>query len=167
MKILRFQILILILLVVFFNFASKSLAYSKSLTFDTSKNYQAIVLGEIIKKETEKIGNFWITKYKLKTRKWFYKNSKTEKSKYITIKILGADLPERGIVIKSSVSPRYIPVNKDAVFLLEENSRKQKDVFSLSNNGVIYGEELNMFKNLKSLEFRNNEFVPIYKGKQK
>ena len=103
MKILRFQILILILLVVFFNFASKSLAYSKSLTFDTSKNYQAIVLGEIIKKETEKIGNFWITKYKLKTRKWFYKNSKTEKSKYITIKILGADLPERGIVIKSSV----------------------------------------------------------------
>ena len=167
MKNLIFQILILCLLVLYFNSELHFTAYSKSLAFNTNKNYQAIVLGEIVKKETKKIGNFWITIYKLKTKKWFYKNLETEKSKYVTIKILGADLPERGIVIKSSVSPSYIPINKDAVFLLEENSKKQKDVFSLSNDGVIYGQELDMFKNLKSIELKNNEFVLTYKGKQK
>ncbi|GEM_PF-4514812 len=167
MRILKFQILIFTLLAACLIFEFKTVAYSKPLTLNTTKNYQAIVLGEIIKKEVKKTNGYWITEYKLKIKKWFYKIPDIEKSKYVTLKILGADFPERGIVIKSSVSPNYIPVKQDAIFLLEENIRKQKNVFSLSNNGVIYGQELDMFKNLRSIELKNNKFILTYKGKQK
>ena len=149
------------------NLLFQNIAFTNTLNFNIQKDYEAIVLGKIISKEVKKSNNYWITEYKLKTKKWFYKKSSTEKSKYLIIKILGAELPERGIVIKSSVSPNYIPVNQDAVFLLEENIKKQKNVYSLSTDGVIYGDELQKFKSMKSIELIDGKLIPVLKEKHK
>lgn len=104
------------------------------------EKYQAIVLGKMVKKQIKKSGNSYITEYKLKTKKWLFKKPYIKKQKYLTIKILGAELLEAGITIKASCSPDYIPMKKEAMFLLEQNKLKQKNVFTLSKDGVIYKE---------------------------
>lgn len=103
----------------------------------STKNYQAIVLGKVIKKQIKKSDNFYITEYKLKTKKWLFKKPEIKQAKYLTIKILGGEVPEKGIVIKVSTAPNYIPFKKEAIFLLENNKVKQKDTFTLSKEGVL------------------------------
>lgn len=105
------------------------------------KNYQAVVLGKITDKKVKKSNHVYLTEYSLKPKKWLFKKPDVKITKNIKIKVLGAELPEAGIVIKSSTSPSYIPMNKEAIFLLEQNKLKQKDVFTLSKNGVIYENE--------------------------
>lgn len=103
------------------------------------EKYEAIVQGKIVKKEVKKIDRIYITEYKLKIKKWLFKKPDVEKSKYVTIKILGAELPEKGIVIKASTSPGYIPYKKEAVFLLEKTKGKNKNVYTITKDGVITG----------------------------
>ena len=111
-----------------------------SYAFSSFKNYQGIVLGKIIKTEITREDNFYITKYKLKVKKWLYKNPSIEKSKYLTVKILGAELAEKGIVIKASTSPDFISTNKDAIFFLESTKNKN-NIFTISRGGIIYKEK--------------------------
>lgn len=115
------------------------------------KNYQAVILGKITDKKIKKIGNLYITEYNLKPKKWLHKKSEVKITKNIKIKVLGADLPEAGIVIKSSSSPDYIPINKEAIFLLEKNKLKQNDVFTLSANSIIY-ENNSLSLSIKEIE---------------
>ncbi len=105
-------------------------------------NYQAIVFGKITNHKIKKVGNFYITEYKLIPQKWIYKNHSIQEKKYLTLKILGADLPEKGIVIKSSAAPNFIPVNREAIFLLVNTKKKENNVFTLLPDGIIYGESL-------------------------
>lgn len=107
---------------------------------NTFKDYQAIVLGKITNKKVKKVGNTYITEYKLKTKKWLFKNLNIKETKYLTIKVLGAELPKKGIVIKASTTPNYIPIKKEAIFILQHNKLKEKDIFTLSRDGVIYKE---------------------------
>lgn len=133
-----FKILSATLFIVLLMPALGSITSLSSPINNLSKNYQAIVLGKITKQKVKKSGKTYITEYKLKVKKWLYKQSKVKQTKYLTIKVLGAELPEKGIVIKASTTPNFIPINKDAIFLLERNKLKQNDVFTLSKNGVIY-----------------------------
>ena len=111
-------------------------AYSKVIS--PNKNYEGIVLGKIINKNVKKIGSVYLTEYKLKTKRWLYKKPNIRSKKYITIKILGADLPEKGISIKTSYSPEYIPENKEAIFLLEKTNTQKDSVYTLTKDGVVY-----------------------------
>ena len=126
--------------IVCFNLCFIFPSFSNTLSNTWVEKYQAIVLGKMVKKQIKKSGNSYITEYKLKTRRWLFKKPNIEKHKYLTIKVLGADLPEAGITIKASCSPDYIPMKKEAIFLLEHNKLKQKNVFTLSKDGVIYKE---------------------------
>jgi len=108
------------------------------LTSHTSKKYEAIVEGKITSKKVKKISGYYVTEYKLKPSKWIHKKENIEKEKSITIRILGAELPEKGIVIKASTSPDFIPLNKEAIFFLEKTKKKQKNIFTVSSDGVIY-----------------------------
>ena len=111
--------------------------HSKILNDSERKKYQAIVLGKITESKVKHLGNYYITEYKLKPKEWLFKDSSVKRSNYLTIKILGAELPEKGIVIKASTTPDYIPIKKDAIFLLEDTKKKEKDVFTVSKNGVL------------------------------
>ncbi len=167
MKLFIYRFFLIGLLLAFCSQDTQAVLTTDILTIKTKKIYKGIVSGQIIKKEIKKSDNSWLTEYKLKVNKWFYKAPEINKSKYITLKILGAELPERGLVIKSSIAPAYIPIKEDAIFLLEENIRKQENVFSLSNNGVIYGDELNLFKYIKSFEYKNNNYIAHYEDNSK
>ena len=101
--------------------------------------YEAVVKGEIIKKEIKKIDRIYVTEYKLKTKKWLFKKHDIKEEKYLTIKVLGAELPKKGIVIKASTSPDYVPYKKEAVFLLEKTKSKNKNVYTITKGGVITG----------------------------
>lgn len=100
--------------------------------------YEAIVLGQMLKKNVKKSGNYYITEYKLKPKEWLYKKPGVKKSNVITVKVLGADLPKRGLIIKASTSPDYIPMMKDAIFFLVKTKSEKDDVFTITKNGVIY-----------------------------
>ena len=143
MKFLTFKIILFFLLGDFI-FCNK--AYSNILNNLERKNYQAIVLGRITESKVRNIGNYYITEYKLKPKQWLFKNPSIKKSNYLTIKILGAELPEKGIVIKASTSPDYIPIKKDAIFLLENTKKKEKNIFTLSRNGIITKDKLEEIK---------------------
>ena len=130
MKCLLLRLLIIILM----------LCFCIKANANTFKDYQAVVLGKVTNKKVKKVGNTYITEYKLKTKKWLFKNSNVKETKYVTIKVLGAELPKKGIVIKASTTPSYIPIKKDAIFMLKQNKLKQKDIFTLSQDGVIYKE---------------------------
>ena len=104
------------------------------------KRYEAIVQGKIISKKVKKIDNYYITEYKLKSKKWIYKKPEVEKRNLITIRILGAELLDKGIVIRPSFAPNYVPINKQAIFLLEKTKRKQKNIYTLSTDGIIFKE---------------------------
>ena len=121
--------IIFMLLIWFFN----SPAYS------IDKKYEAVVQGTVIKKEVKKIGRVYITEYKLKTKKSLFKKPDVKEEKYLTIKVLGAELPEKGIIIKASTSPDYVPYKKEAVFLLEKTKSKNKNVYTIAKDGVIIG----------------------------
>ena len=127
----------LILITVLLNGIFAATAFSKSIP-SPKKNYQAIVVGKAVKKSVIKSKNTYLTEYKIKTKKWLYKKETVKPSRYLTIKTLGAELPEQGIVIKASTSPEFIPLKKEAIFFLERNKAKQKDIFTLSRDGVIY-----------------------------
>lgn len=132
----------ILILISDFTFASK--VFSKILDNLENKKYQAIVLGKITESKVKNIGNYYITEYKLEAKEWLFKNSSIKKSNYLTIKILGAELPEKGIVIKASTAPDYIPIKKDAIFLLENT--KKKDAFTISKNGILPKEDLEKVK---------------------
>ncbi|OGI20931.1 MAG: hypothetical protein A3B68_01825 [Candidatus Melainabacteria bacterium RIFCSPHIGHO2_02_FULL_34_12] len=105
-----------------------------------NKNIHAIVSGRIINKKVVKSGNLYLTEYRLKIKNWLFKKNNIKTSKYITLKVLGADLEKEGIIIKASTSPDFIPMHKDAIFLLTQNKKTQKNVFTLSKNSIIYDD---------------------------
>ena len=109
-------------------------------------NHEAIVFGEITKSKVKKSGNYYYTEYKLKVEKWLFKKPEIKQTKNLTIKILGADLPKKGLVIKASCAPDFVPFKEKAIFFLEETARKEKDVFTISKNGIIYGSGLKKYE---------------------
>lgn len=112
---------------------------SGGLTFlRKSYNYQAVVLGKVLKKEVKKSEHLYITEYKVKTKKWLFKKPEIKEKKILTISILGAELPEQGLVIKASSSPDFIPIKKDVIFLLEKTRSDKNDIFTVSKNGIIF-----------------------------
>ncbi len=113
------------------------------------KKYQAIVIGKIVKEKVEKHGSIYITEYKLKTKKWLFKKTDIEKSKYLTLRILGGNIPEKGIIIKVSTSPDYIPINKEAIFLLEKTKLRQNNIFTLSKDGIVDKDQWRISSNEK------------------
>ena len=141
---MRFLTFITIILILFFSFYFK--AYSKTTLISDTNKYQAIVFGEITDSKVVKSGNYYLTEYKLKSKKWLFKNPSLKKSKYLTIRVLGADLPEKGIVIKASTTPDYIPIRKNAIFLLENTKKKENNVFTISKNGILPGRKLKELK---------------------
>lgn len=100
--------------------------------------YEAIVEGKITKQKVKKINGYYVTEYKLKPNKWLYKKPEVEKKRSLTLRVLGAELPKKGIVIKASTSPGFVPIQKEAIFLLEKTKQKHKNIFTVSNNGIIY-----------------------------
>lgn len=124
----------------FILFSNSLYANASQINIDSKylqKKYEAIVSGKIIQKKVKRNKGFYFTEYKLKTNNWIYKKPHIKESKYLTIKILGADLPKKGLIIKSSVAPDYIPINKTATFLLEKEKLAQKNTYTLSKGGVI------------------------------
>ena len=117
-------------------------ACSIPISNELTNRYQAIVLGEMVKKKVKKVGNFYLTEYKLKTKKWLLKQSNVKEAKYLKIKILGAELPKRGIVIRVSSSPTYVPMKKDAIFFLENNKKRKKNTYTISRDGIISSKYL-------------------------
>ena len=119
-----------------------SLLFLESPSFsNTFNNYQAVVLGKVTKKEVKEVGNLYLTEYKIKTKKWLFKKPEVKEKKVITINVLGAELSEKGLVIRASTSPDFIPMKKDVIFLLEKTKLKQNDVFTISKNGIIYDQD--------------------------
>ncbi|MBI3309358.1 MAG: hypothetical protein HYZ79_08310 [Candidatus Melainabacteria bacterium] len=110
--------------------------------FCTSPNnsfekYKAVVIGQLVKKAVKEKKGFYYTEYKLLPKKWIYKKSSVKKSNLLTIRIPGGELPKKGIVIKASTSPSYIPLKQDAVFFLEGTTTKQSDIFTITKDGII------------------------------
>jgi hypothetical protein len=135
---MRFLLLIAITLILFSSFYFK--AYSKTPLISDTKKYEAIVSGKLIKSKVIKSGNLYLTEYKLKTTKWLFKKSYIKERKIVKIKILGADLQKKGLVIKASISPNNITLNKEAVFLL--NKTKKQNLYTIPKEGIIYKEPL-------------------------
>ena len=102
--------------------------------------YEAIVSGKLTKSKVLKSGNLYLTEYKLKTTNWLFKQPSIKEKKIIKIKILGADLKKKGMVIKASISPDNIVLNKEAVFLL--NKTKKHNIYTIPKEGIIYKETL-------------------------
>lgn len=142
----QLKTLLIIAVVLSCEFFLTNNVFSESLTNLQPKNYKAVVLGKITKKKVKKLGTYYYTEYKLKTEKWLFKSPGIKEGKNLKIKILGAELPEKGVVIKSSTAPDFVPVNKKAIFFIEEMKKKEKGVFTVSRNGIIYGEQLKSFK---------------------
>ncbi len=113
------------------------IAFSQVLELSSNDSYEAIVIGEMVDKDVKKRKNYYFTEYKLKTSEWLFKKAEVKKSKYVKIKILGADLPKKGIIIKLSTAPDYVPMKKPAIFLLERTKKHEKNVFTLSEGGII------------------------------
>ena len=104
------------------------------------KKYPGIILGKVVNKKVVKSNGYYLTEYKVKVLNWLYFQKNIEKAKNITIKILGADLSEKGIAMKVSTAPSYIPYKKDAIFFLEYNKLRRKNVYTLSTDGVVFGK---------------------------
>ena len=133
---------ILLLLITLFFESSFLNSYSKSLTNLNNGNYEAIVLGNLIKKKIIKRGNFYLTQYKFKPEKWIYKKEGVKKEKYLKINVFGADLEKEGLLIKTSITPDYMPLDEDVILFLENTLANKKNLFTISKNGIIYGENL-------------------------
>lgn len=110
-----------------------------------NKNYEAIVIGKMTKKKIKKIGNFYYTEYKLKTKNWIYKAPEIKDNKYVTVNILGANLKKKGLLVKASTSPDYIPIKEEAIFFLFNTKKKQKNIYTIPKGGVIFGEKLKRY----------------------
>lgn len=116
-------------------FASQNLsAEIKSL----EKKSEGIVLGKIISKAVKKKNGLYFTEYKLKVKEWLYKKNQIKNNNHITLRLLGAELKDKGIVIKASNTPGYIPIKKEAIFVLQRTNFK--DIYTLAKNGVIYNQ---------------------------
>ncbi len=135
---MRFLPLITITLILFSGFYFK--VYSKASLIPDTKKYEAIVSGKLIKSKVTKSGNLYLTEYKLEITKWLFRKSYIEEKRIIKIKILGADLPEKGLIIKASISPDNIVLNKEAVFLL--NKTKKQNLYTIPKEGILYKEIL-------------------------
>lgn len=133
MKIINYHYIFVIICITIFNLTNVN-AFEN---YSTDK-YEAIILGKITTKTVKQIGNYYITEYKLIPKKWLYKKPNIKEFKIISLKVLGAELPEKGLVIKASTTPNYIPIKKDAVFFLEKTKSKKENVFTVSKNGVLY-----------------------------
>lgn len=139
-KFIYFKIVVVgIVYLIIFNL---SYALSQAEVKDTKNiinynDYQAVVVGKMTKKNVKKSGNYYITEYKLKVKEWLFKQPNIKEAKNLTIKILGAEFLERGIVIKSSTSPDFIPMYTDTIFLLQNNKKPKKNTFTIPKNGVI------------------------------
>ena len=143
MKFLIYKIIFFLLLG---NFLLYSQASGKIINDSEKEKYQAIVLGKITESKVKNVGNYYITEYRLKPKKWLFKNPSVKKSNYLTIKILGAELREKGIVIKASTAPDYVPIKKDTIFLLENTKRKENNIFTISKNGILPVSKLKELK---------------------
>ena len=106
----------------------------------SANNYEAVILGKVVKKEVKNSKHVYLTEYKINVKKWLFKKEGIKEKKNITISVLGAELPEKGLVIKASTSPDFIPLNKQAIFLLEKTKLNQSDIFTVSKGGIILKE---------------------------
>lgn len=136
----------LLLITLIFELSNLS-TYSKTLTNLNNGNYKAIVFGNLIKKKVFKSGNFYLTQYKFKPKKWLYKMEGVKEEKYLKVNVIGADLEKEGLLIKASTTPDYMPLNEDVILFLEETLSKKKNLFTVSRNGIIYGENVKNFLN--------------------
>ena len=138
MKILLKTVLIITLLINTASLAKDSVSNFSDKKF--TQKYEAIVSGKLTKSKVLKSGNLYFTEYKLKTTSWLFKRPYIKEKIYIKIKILGADLQKKGMVIKASISPENIVLNKEAVFLL--NKTRKQNVYTIPKEGIIYKETL-------------------------
>lgn len=138
---------ILLLLITLIFESSFLKTYPKNLTNLNNSNYEAVVLGNLIKKKVIKKGNYYLTQYKFKPKKWLYKKRRVKKKKYLKVIVFGADLEKEGLLIKASTTPDYMPLNEDVVLFLEETMAKKKNLFTISKDGIVYG------KRVKDVEF--------------
>lgn len=153
MKFIYPSLIVLFTSIILFNLTP---AYSQSLPLKLNPKYQAIVLGKITKKQVKNPGKFYITVYKLKVETWIYSNPNIKRKKYLTLKVLGADLPDKGLIVKASTTPDYIPMHKNVVFLLENTMKKEKNVFTVTQNGIIFEPDINKIRH-QSNEVTKND----------
>lgn len=139
------NVIILLLLITLLFESSFLNSYSKPLTNLNNGNYEAIVLGNLIKKKILKRGNFYLTQYKFKPEKWIYKKEGVKKEKYLKVNVFGADLEKEGLLIKASTTPDYMPLNEDVILFLENTLANKKNLFTISKDGIIYGENVKNF----------------------
>ena len=137
---MRILVFVKIFLILLFSFLFLLKAQSKEILAPNTEKYEAIVSGTLINSKVLKSGNLYLTEYRLKTTKWLFKKSNIKEKKIIKIKILGADLPRKGILIKASISPDNIVLNKEAIFLL--NKTKKQNVYTVPKEGILYKETL-------------------------
>lgn len=150
MKIHYFRNVIILLFLITLLFKSSFLsAFSNPITNLNNENYQAIVLGNLVKKKVFKRGKFYLTQYKFKPEKWIYKKEGVKKKKYLKVNVFGADLEKEGLLIKASTTPDYMPLNEDVILFLENTMAKKKNLYTISKDGIIYGDNV---KNLLSKE---------------
>jgi hypothetical protein len=137
---------ILLLLIILLFDSSFLKTFPNNLTNLNNRNYEAIVLGNLIKKKVFKRGDFYLTQYKFKPKKWFYKKEKVAQKKYLKINVFGADLEKEGLLIKASTTPDHMPLNEDVILFLEETMSKKKNLFTISRDGIISGDSVCKFK---------------------
>lgn len=137
---------ILLLLITLFFESTFLASYPNILTNRNNSKYDAIVLGSLIKKKVFKSGNFYLTQYKFKPEKWIYKKEEVKKKKYLKVNVFGADLEKEGLLIKASTTPDYIPMNEDVVLFLEKTLAKKKNLYTISKDGIVYGDNIKNFK---------------------
>ena len=143
---MRFFTLIKIIFILSFCFLFSFKAQSKEALLQHKEKYQAIVLGEITESTVKKKETYYITEYKLKIKDWLFKRPLIQETNLITIRVLGADIPEKGIVIKASTTPDYIPLKRNAIFLLENLRKKEKNIFTITQNGILPASKLKELK---------------------
>lgn len=129
------KLVFLLIGLVVFIISSSLLSFANNT--NPSKKYTAIIVGRAVKKKIKKVNSFYFTEYELQAKKWIYKNDPSQETANIKVKILGAELPQKGIVITSSISPGNIPMDKDMIFLLENTKKKQKNVYTVTEGGVL------------------------------
>ncbi len=131
---------ILLIIVFIFNIYTPTFAYN--LTNLNNDNYEAVVLGTLIKKKVFKENNFYLTQYTFKTKTWISKKENLKERKTLKVNVLGADLEKKGLLIKTSETPNHIPLNEDVILFLEKTKSNKKHTYAIRKNGILYGENI-------------------------
>ena len=141
--------LIILLIAIYWIINPTNKIFANDLTISSFKNldkkYQAVVTGKIVNKKVKQKEGHYYTEYKLKVKDWIYKKDAVKKTDKITIRIYGAELKKQGVAISYSLTPSYIPFKEESIFFLELTSANHPDIFTITKNGIIYGNEYRNF----------------------